>query len=171
MEGITYLEHFIDNHIQLFNYLKETVHWDTRMFSRKTASFGQAYNYSQIHYPYQEFPSELIKLIKDIHLTIGFKPNNCLINYYLDGTSKMGYHSDNTDILVKNTGVVILSLGATRTLKFRNINNPELIKSYDLPSGSLIYMTDEIQHKWQHAIPKSNTAKRRMSLTFRQLIE
>jgi len=30
-----------------------------RMAARKTASFGQAYNYSQMAYPYQEFLPEL----------------------------------------------------------------------------------------------------------------
>jgi hypothetical protein len=37
----------------------------------------------------------------------------------------MGYHSDQTDILVANTGIAIVSLGEMRVLKFRNIMNPE----------------------------------------------
>lgn len=45
------------------------------MFSRKTVSFRQAYNYSQIHYLYQVIPSEFIKLIKDIHNTLRLEVN------------------------------------------------------------------------------------------------
>lgn len=169
MEGITYIDSFVSRPEDLFCFLKEAVIWDERMSARKTASFGKAYNYSQMSYPYQEFLPELKVLINEIESKIGFEPNNCLINYYLDGRSKMGFHSDQTDILVEGTGVVIVSVGETRTLRFRNIEHPEIIKDFELPSGSLIYMTDEVQELWQHAIPKSNTQKGRMSLTFRKL--
>lgn len=170
MNGILHIAHFIENPEQLFDLLVANVTWDERMTARKTASFGKAYNYSQIEYPYQEFLPELQNIIQNLKPVIGFEANNCLINYYLDGKSKMGYHSDQTDILEKNTGIAIVSVGETRTLKFRNIQNPEEFVSYELTPGSLIYMTQEIQDFWQHAIPKSNTEKGRISLTFRQIL-
>jgi len=169
MKGITFIEDFIDNPIELFEILKSSVEWDERMSARKTASFGKAYNYSQISYPFQNFTSELKSITDLVEKALNFAPNNCLINYYLDGKSKMGFHSDQTDILCEETGVAIVSIGETRTLRFRNIDNKELISDYDLPPGSLIYMRNEIQDKWQHAIPKSNTEKGRMSLTFRKM--
>ena len=128
MEGITYIENFIDNPSILFEILKADVDWDDRMKTRKTASFGKAYNYSQISYPFQEFPDELVSIIDSIENTLNFEPNNCLINYYLDGKSKMGFHSDQTDILYERTGVAIISVGETRTLRFRNIEDKKLIK-------------------------------------------
>ncbi len=169
MEGITFIKNFIKNPNKLFDLLHTGVSWDERMATRKTASFGKAYNYSQINYPYQEFTPELTLIVNAIAKELNFEPNNCLINYYLDGKSKMGFHSDQTDILAQGTGVVIISLGETRTLRFRNIENKDIIKDYHLPSGSLIYMTDEVQEKWQHAIPKSTTENGRMSLTFRKI--
>lgn len=169
MEGITYIENFIDNPSILFEILKADVDWDERMKTRKTASFGKAYNYSQISYPFQEFPDELVSIIDSIENTLNFEPNNCLINYYLDGKSKMGFHSDQTDILYERTGVAIISVGETRTLRFRNIEDKKLIKDFQLPSGSLIYMTNEVQDKWQHSIPKADTENGRMSLTFRKI--
>lgn len=170
MKGITFIKHFIDNPSELYQDLKNKVEWDERMFARKTASFGKAYNYSQINYPFQEFIPELNVIIEAIGNTLNFKPNNCLINYYLDGKSKMGFHSDQTDILYENTGVGIVSIGGTRILRFRNIENREIIKDFELPSGSFIYMTNEVQDEWQHAIPKSDTKNGRMSLTFRKMI-
>jgi len=170
MDGITYIENFIDNPSRLLNLLISTVKWDERMTARKTASFGKAYNYSQIEYPYQEFLPELEVINKKLKTVIGFEPNNCLINYYLDGKSKMGYHSDQTDILATGTGIAIVSVGETRTLKFRNIENPDLFINYELTSGSLVYMTQEIQALWQHSIPKSDTKNGRISLTFRQIL-
>lgn len=170
MKGITYIEHFLDNSIELFQTLDNTITWDESMQARKTASFGKAYNYSQIEYPYQDFTEELLRVIEKIDDSLGFTPNNCLINYYLDGKSKMGFHSDKIDILSPETGVAILSLGETRTLRFRAIEDKTIVKDYRLPSGSLIYMTNELQKEWQHAIPKADTEKGRMSLTFRKLI-
>ena len=40
----------------------------------------------------------------------------------------MGFHSDQIDILYGNTGVGIISIEETRILRFRNIENRELIK-------------------------------------------
>jgi alkylated DNA repair dioxygenase AlkB len=169
IKGITYIENFIIDPETLFEHLKQNVVWDESMMARKTASFGVAYNYSQIHYPFVTMPEKLVQITMDIENVIGFKPNNCLINYYLNGKSTMGYHSDQTDILVDNTGVAIISLGETRILRFRNIANKEEIIDYSLPSGSLIYMTQEVQSLWQHAIPKSSKENSRMSLTFREI--
>lgn len=170
MDGITYLENFIDHPATLFDYLSVTVNWDERMSARKTASYGKAYNYSQIAYPYQEVLPELQAIIDQLEPVIGFKANNCLINYYANGSSKMGYHSDRTDILEPGTGIAIVSVGASRTLKFRNINDPELFRSYELTAGSMVYMSQELQTQWQHALPKSKTEQARISLTFRQII-
>lgn len=170
MNGIAFFEDFISEPKELFNFLVKEVNWDERMLARKTSSFGQTYNYSQISYPYMPFPEQLKSIIQKISASLDIKPNNCLINYYLDGKSKMGFHSDQTDILAQGTGVAIVSIGETRTLRFRKISNKEEIKDFDLPSGSLLYMTSEVQNIWQHAIPKSETSKGRMSLTFRQLI-
>ena len=169
IEGITYIENCIANPNELFNHLITNVNWDERMAARKTASFGVAYNYSQISYPDQEFIPELKTIIRNIEEKLGFTPNNCLLNYYLDGKSSMGFHSDQTDILYENTGIVIISLGETRTLRFRKINAKEVTKDYLLTSGSLFYMTDAVQKEWQHAIPKTNTDLGRISLTFRKI--
>lgn len=168
--GIIYIQSFISSPAQLYELLIASVKWDERMTARKTASFGKAYNYSQMDYPFQAFLPELEEIIDKLNVIIRFKPNNCLINYYFDGKSKMGYHSDQTDILEECTGIAIVSLGETRSLKFRNIADPEEFHAYELPSGSLIYMTQEVQANWQHAIPKSDTEKGRISLTFRKIL-
>lgn len=169
MNGITFIPGFISATGSLFQYLEDYADWDESMAARKTASYGKAYNYSQMSYPYRPFLEGLVPLVEGITQALGFTPNNCLINYYLDGTSKMGYHSDQTDILCDDTGIAILSIGETRTLRFRNINDKTLIEDYELPTGSLIYMTRQVQAEWQHAVPAADTQNGRMSLTFRQL--
>lgn len=169
MKGIIHIENFVKSPEKELITLLKAVTWDERM-KRKTASFGEAYNYSQMSYPYQEFLPSLENMINNIEKEIGFRANNCLINYYQDGKSTMGYHSDQTDVLVENTGIVIISLGASRSIQFRNIEQKETQKDFVLNTGSLFYMTDKLQEKWQHAIPKSDTTEMRLSLTFRKLI-
>lgn len=169
MDGILYIEKFIGQPDQLFHYLVAQVKWDERMAARKTASFGKAYNYSQMAYPFQEFLPQLESINLQLEPAIGFKPNNCLINYYLDGRSKMGWHSDQTDVLVDNTGIAIVSVGETRTLQFRMKSDLKKLKEFMLPAGSLIYMTQEVQDEWQHSIPASDTDQGRISLTFRKI--
>ena len=164
-----YIEHFLKDPETLFGLLKAYTQWDTRMRARSTASYGHAYNYSQMEYPYRPFPDYLQQLAKQLEPQIGFIPNNCLINLYDNGKSKMGFHSDQTDILAPGTGIAIVSLGETRILRFRNIADPEMMLEYSLPSGSLLYMTQELQSAWQHAIPKAGTEKERISLTFRKI--
>ncbi|MCD2258354.1 alpha-ketoglutarate-dependent dioxygenase AlkB [Psychroserpens luteolus] len=145
MEGITYRESFLNNHRLLFENLRRNTIWDESMVNRKTASFGRPYNYSQMEYPFQQFTQEMKEIIASIEKFLCFRPNNCLINYYENGNSRMGFHSDRTDILIENTGVVIVSVGETRTLRFRNIENRETIVDFNLISGSLIYMNNEFQ--------------------------
>ncbi|QDT30731.1 alpha-ketoglutarate-dependent dioxygenase AlkB family protein [Gimesia panareensis] len=160
---------FLDNATELFNFLSEQVEWDERMKARKTASFGVAYNYSNMTYPQAEMLPALIPVCERIARQVGFLPNNCLLNYYPDGQSTMGYHSDSTAEMQAGTGVVILSLGSTRFISFRNKQDPELKFSYALNHGDLLYMKREIQDEWQHAIPKDPAAGARISLTFRSI--
>lgn len=104
MNGIIHIENFIRNPAQLFDFLVTSVNWDESMAARKTASFGKAYNYSQMHYPFVDFPTEIVEIITKIFPVTGFEANNCLLNYYLDGKSKMGYHSDQVDIFSREYG-------------------------------------------------------------------
>lgn len=169
MYGVTYIDKFIANSIDLFEELKNNIEWNKTMKARFTESFGVAYNYSQMTYPFKTMPNNIEHLCQKIEKHFSFKPNNCLINFYLDGKSKMGFHSDQIGILAEKTGIVIISLGETRTLRFRNIENQNETIDYQLDSGSLIYMTQETQQVWQHSIPKSNSDSGRMSLTFRKI--
>jgi alkylated DNA repair dioxygenase AlkB len=168
IDGTLYIDNFIQNDMYLFDTLRSTASWDHRMASRLTTSFGVSYDYSGISYPHVDMPDYLNPLINSINDLLGFTPNNCLINYYLDGSSKMGYHSDRTDILSPGTGVVIISLGSTRTLRFRNNDTGEIV-DFPLNTGSLFYMNSDVQTLWKHSIPSEDSTNSRMSLTFRNL--
>jgi alkylated DNA repair dioxygenase AlkB len=102
---------------------------------------------------------------------LGFVPNNCLLNFYEDGNSSMGFHSDSSEELESGTGVAIVSLGSVRNLVFRSKVDKSVEYAYPLQPGSLVYMTKEVQDHWLHAIPKLVGAGPRISLTFRSIIK
>lgn len=161
----------VENPRELFHYLRNSITWDERMRARKTASFGVSYDYSQISYPQVDMPVQLDALCGLIEAAQGFRPNNCLLNYYLDGNSSMGFHSDSSEELAPGTGVAIISLGATRSIVFRSKEDKSCEFSYPLEDGSLLYMTQEMQAHWLHAILKEQGVGERISLTFRHILK
>lgn len=154
----------------LFDVLRCEVVWDQRIKARKTACFGQTYDDSGIDYTVVPMHSLLVPICDAVAHTLGFRPTNCLANYYESGRSTMGFHSDATHNLAEGTGVAIVSLGAERELIFRRKTDPDVKNRYSLPNGSLLYMTQKTQLHWQHAIKKTNSDDARISLTLRHIL-
>ena len=171
MPAITHIASFVREAEELFDHLACSVAWDERMRARKTASFGVSYDYSQISYPEAPMPALLKAVASDIEAAIGFRPNNCLLNYYPDGDASMGFHSDSSDELAQNSGVSIVSLGAARSIVFRLKADRGVEHAIELTSGSLLHMPNAIQAEWLHAIPRAPGAGPRISATFRRLIK
>ena len=170
LSNIEYYDNFIEKDESLFLKLINAPNWDKRMKSRYTMSYGVPYNYSEISYNFSEFPTFLNAIIKKAKLLTGFRPNNCLINYYHNSISKMGYHSDNIDILEPNTSILIISLGNTRELAFRKTLSKEHVKTFILKSGSIFIMNQKIQKYYEHAVLNSKTNNyERISITLRRI--
>ena len=142
---------FVTDSLRLFVRLLEQVTWDDRMRSRKTACYGEAYNYSDMTYATAAMHPLLVPIVDALERKLVYRSNNCLLNYYEDGGSTMGFHSDSEDDLMAGTGVAIISLGAERALTFRS-KREKSVRDFPLPSGSLLYMPPGIQQTWKHAI-------------------
>lgn len=155
---------------ELFVDLETTVVWDERMKARKTASFGVPYNYSQITYPESAMHSSLEPICRAVAQNVGYMPNNCLLNFYPDGTSSMGFHSDTAEGLEEGTSVSTLSVGAAREIIYRQKSDRGVEHRYFLKSGDLLHMSDFVQKYWLHAIPKAQDTGPRISITFRKLV-
>jgi alkylated DNA repair dioxygenase AlkB len=166
---LLFVPEFVVTADALYEHLLSQIVWDERMHSRKTASFGAPYNYSQISYPYAPFPARLGKMLQVLEMELGFAPNNCLVNYYPDGEASMGFHFDALEPLEEGTGVAIVSLGDERHLTFRHREDKKLETTILLSNGSLLYMPPQVQNEWLHGVLKQENAKGRLSLTFRQL--
>ncbi len=154
---------------KLYTELRDRIEWDLRMSARHTACYGLSYDYSGVSYENKPMHPLLVPLCTKLEETLGFEPNSCLINYYLDGRSKMGFHSDEIDNLEQGTQIIIISLGIERKLSFRSKADYEQRRQYFLPHGSLLYMSQRTQEFWSHAIKRANVLDGRISLTFRRI--
>ena len=170
IEGVEFREDFTPEPARLLEQLQRAITWDTRMKARLTASFGAPYDYSGITYPPVPMPADLDALARAVEGVVGHRITNCLINFYPDGESRMGFHSDAYEHLEPGTTVSILSLGGPRTLRFRRKDAKERTVDLRLDSGSLLVMQQRVQDEWLHALPPEPTAPPRMSLTFRCII-
>jgi alkylated DNA repair dioxygenase AlkB len=89
-----------------------------------------------------------VQVAASVALAVGYEPNNCLANYYLDGDSTMGYHSDSVAELETGTGISIVSLGVARAISFRREADRSEVHQLTLGSGSLLHMTAIMQSVW-----------------------
>lgn len=165
--GILYVDSFLTDAAPLFRWARDHVDWDERIRARKTASYGVPYNYAGLDYAPRPFPPELDVVRAQASERIGITANNCLLNYYPDGSSRMGYHADDVSGLVG--GVAIVSLGAQRTLRFRRTAQLDERLDYVLAPGSLLYLPPAVHLEWQHALPRTSRPDPRISLTFREV--
>ncbi|OYU97549.1 MAG: alpha-ketoglutarate-dependent dioxygenase AlkB [Bacteroidetes bacterium B1(2017)] len=163
-----------------YNKLEKEIDWQLyhiKIFGkllaqpRLSAWYGNvSYTYSGIRLEPKPF-SPLIEEIKQkIELATGHTFNSVLLNLYRDGNDSMGWHSDDEKELGINPVIASLSVGANRLFKVKHKQQKGLGLNLNLGQGSLLVMGGEMQHSWQHAIPKSSKAcLPRINLTFRKI--
>lgn len=125
------------------------------------------YRYSGVKHIPLPWTRSLSELKSKIEALTQRKFNSVLGNLYRNENDSMGWHSDNEKELGNDPFIVSLSLGEERIFKLKNKNTKQQLK-ITLPSGSLVIMSAQFQHNWQHCIPKSTAPKKsRINLTFR----
>lgn len=142
-------------------------------FPRQVAWYGDpgvTYRYSGITHQAAAWTSPLAE-VRD-RLKVGFPNlpfNGVLLNRYRSGQDSIGRHSDAEDDLVPTAPIIGVSLGGTRTIRFRPIGGSAKNEiKLPLRDGSLLLMFGDCQKTWTHEIKKEPGADaERISLTFR----
>ncbi|MDM7953178.1 MAG: alpha-ketoglutarate-dependent dioxygenase AlkB [Cyanobium sp. CZS 25K] len=95
--------------------------------------------------------------------------NSLLLNLYRDGRDAMGWHADDEAELDPEAPIASLSLGATRTLRFRPRQRDTAPSvAVELANGDLLLMDPPTQQHWQHGLPRRlKVDTPRLNLTFR----
>lgn len=131
---------------------------------------GTDYRYSNLTLKPTPWIDPLLKLKKIVSMACKENFNSCLVNLYETGNDYAAYHADNEKELGKNPTIASLSLGGERLFHLKNNQTKELFK-ITLASGSLLLMSDELQHNWIHQLPKTKKeVLPRINITFRKVI-
>ena len=184
-EQLQYHPHLFDSQEQslLMNALQEEIPWKqehiklfgkTHPTPRLTAWHGNThcvYKYSGVvNQPFPWTPSLLTIKTRIESLSNGATFNCVLLNFYRDGSDKMGWHSDDEKELGPNPSIASVSFGATRRFDFKHKTEAHNKFSIHLESGSLLLMQGDMQHHWLHQIPAQKRIQEpRINLTFRYI--
>ena len=140
---------------------------------RLTAWYGdsnKSYQFSGTKFDPVPWTPELFDLKEQIQKATGLSFNSVLLNFYRDGNDSVAWHSDNEKELGINPHIASLSIGQVRQFEFRHKTDHSRKYGLSLENGSLLIMKGDLQHKWEHRIPKSKKLNNeRINLTFRSI--
>eukprot|EP01130_Rhizamoeba_saxonica_P006872 TRINITY_DN2756_c0_g1_i2.p1 TRINITY_DN2756_c0_g1~~TRINITY_DN2756_c0_g1_i2.p1 ORF type:complete len:1009 (+),score=238.66 TRINITY_DN2756_c0_g1_i2:571-3597(+) len=183
VNGLRYIKNYIgpDLEIYLLNNIDNNHEWDTTL-RRRTQQYGYEYNYSsrdqgssrltQLE-PLPPFLQDIAEKLFNDKL-MPWIPDQCIINEYTPGQG-ISRHVDHKDSFLET--IVSISLLSGTSMIFRKGN-----KNFDLylEPRSVVVLSNEARYDWTHEIPahtfdkfkgKRINRKRRVSLTFRKVIE
>jgi len=163
----------------LLKRLRNTIAWKQESmnmygkkidFPRLTAWYGnndKPYSFSGITLHPQPWTIDILEIKRKIEAVIGIEFNSVLLNLYRDGNDSISWHTDAEKELGINPVIASANFGATRKFQLRHIKTKEKFE-LELTHGCLLIMKGELQHYWQHQIPKtSKSVGVRINLTFR----
>jgi alkylated DNA repair dioxygenase AlkB len=156
------------------------VHGRWHRIPRLQAAYGDsgtAYRFSGAHLPARPWIEPLADLRQRLRDRTGIESNFVLINYYGNGASSIGWHSDDEADLGAEPTIVSLSLGAEREFQFRRkvargMQAPPI--GLRLGHGSLLLMRHPTNRDFQHQLPKRGGSRPdrigpRLNLTWRRI--
>lgn len=165
----------------LYQQLSQELNWrqdSIRMFGRivtipRLQVFqgepGIRYRYSGLTLETESWHPAINALRQEIEQVCGYRFNSVLINFYRNGQDGMGWHSDDEPELGPNPTIASVTLGQPRRFLLRHKSDKAIPQQELLPEhGSLLIMANQLQHHWQHSIPKTKRIMQgRINLTFR----
>lgn len=162
-----------------FEKLKSEIDWKQEemimygkrlKFPRLTAWYGdndKPYSFSGITLNPKPWTNDLIDIKRKIETECNVIFNSVLLNLYRNGKDSISWHTDAEKELGTNPVIASVNFGEARTFQLRHQTTKQKIE-IELSHGSLLIMQGELQHYWQHQVPKtSKEIGQRINLTFR----
>ena len=163
----------------LLQVLRDTILWKQEsmnmygrevLFPRLTAWYGdndKPYSFSGITLSPNRWTNELLEIKSKIEEIANVNFNSVLLNRYRKCKDSISWHTDAEKELGINPVIASVNFGATRKFQLRHNQTKEKIE-IELTHGSLLVMQGELQHFWQHQVPKTTKpVTERINLTFR----
>jgi len=131
---------------------------------------GKAYTYSGITSKPNEWNKGLLYLKQQIEQFASIEFNSVLLNWYRDGTDQLAWHADDEPELGLNPAIASANFGEARDFVIRKNDDSSKRITIPLKHGTLLLMLGELQHYWQHSVPKrAKVHGSRFNLTFRRI--
>lgn len=132
---------------------------------------GKSYKYSGILLHPKPWTPALTWLKAQLSQVCDASFNSVLLNWYRTGQDHISWHTDAEKELGKNPTIASLNFGETRRFLLRQKDQPNNKIELPLGHGDLLIMQGELQHHWQHSIPKqAKIQKGRLNMTFRHIL-
>lgn len=126
------------------------------------------YTYSGLTLQPNAWNKGLSYIKKEIEKISKVEFNSVLMNWYRDGEDYLNWHTDAEKELGKNPTIASANFGETRRFLLRRNDDTTLKMEFPLKHGTLLIMSGELQHYWQHSVPKQKKSSgNRINLTFR----
>lgn len=137
-------------------------------------SYGKDYNFSGVKNTSIEVPPTLQKYLDYVNSKEpDYDFNGILVNWYPDGKSYIGFHSDDESQLVKESPIYCFSFGQKRKFVLQEKYGEKKRKDFIVSNNSYIVMGGQCQKYYKHSIPKITrkaeleSCGRRISITLR----
>lgn len=135
-------------------------------------SYGNSYIFSGIKHEALPFNSILQELLEWANATEYGPFNQAVVNWYQDGSHYIGAHRDNESQMTKDSPVLAISFGETRTFRIREHKTKEKVLDIPLENRAVVVMGGATNSDFTHEIVKVNGKKgtnlgARISVTFR----
>ncbi len=138
---------------------------------RYSAWYGNSdkpYTYSGLTLQPNTWNKGLLFIKEQIDKIAKVEFNSVLMNWYRDGEDYINWHTDAEKELGKNPVIGSVNFGETRRFLIRRNDDNKIKLEFPLKHGTLLIMSGELQHFWQHSVPKEKKIKNsRFNLTFR----
>jgi alkylated DNA repair dioxygenase AlkB len=141
---------------------------------RVSAWYGnsdKSYTYSGLTLKPKRWNKGLLYIKNEIDKIAKVQFNSVLMNWYRDGEDYINWHTDAEKELGINPVIGSVNFGETRDFIIRRNDKSKKI-TLPLAHGTLLIMKGELQHFWQHSVPKRKRVKgSRFNLTFRVICD
>ena len=157
-----------------FSYedINDSTHFTNKFSNRNTTYYGDVpYNYTGGQHPPKQISENGTLVAMESMVAEHFPQytvNSVTVNQYVNGNFFIPYHSDNEDQIVRNSVILTMSFGESRTMQFQKILDNSTEEETVVMNGDVVLMSMASQKHFKHGIKlDANCKGPRISVTWR----
>jgi alkylated DNA repair dioxygenase AlkB len=140
---------------------------------RLTVNYGErSYDYGGLVFAPEPWTPLLQELRAEAERLAATGFNALILQLYRDGRDGVRWHADDSPAVGRDPVIASLSFGADRRFQLRRVGETAAALELTLRAGDLLVMGGDLQHTYQHRVPREPAAAGpRINLTFRTIVD